>query len=70
MKKLKDELKTQMDAYFFKYDLTDENGYLICSILLHPKFKKLTFIPTNDEFSTYQSFVNILTGKKFKKSLN
>ena len=57
-----------MDAYFFKYDLTDENSYLICSTLLHPQFKKLTFIPTNDEFSTYQSFAaKYIDGEKIQE---
>ena len=45
-----------MDEYFFKYDLTEENGALICSTLLHPEFKKLTFLPANTDIRTYQSF--------------
>ena len=45
-----------MNAYFLKYNMTEENSGLIAATVLDPRFKRLQFLPDNSDKAAYYKF--------------
>ena len=65
VKELKTELFKQMNEYFYKYNMTEENAALIISTIVDPKFKKLSFLDEDADPNKYYKFAAKQIGKKF-----
>ena len=65
IKRVKSELKIQMDAYFYKYDLSEENGGLIAATILDPRFKQLKFLDKDADLKAYYKFAADVIEQKF-----
>jgi hypothetical protein len=63
MKRVKSEFKKQMDKYFIKYDL-NENNELMTSTVLDPQYKKLSFIVNLTEKNKIYKSVSALIDKQ------
>ena len=59
LKRVKSEFKKQMDKYFIKYDLK-ENNELMASTVLDPQYKKLSFISNLTEKNKIYKTVSTL----------
>ena len=54
-----------MDAYFYKYDLSEENGGLIAATILDPRFKQLKFLDKDADIKAYYKFATDVIEQKF-----